>query len=153
MFTELELSGTPGTGQLGASPSYGAKVTGANSGAIGFVHNVGSQYVYLTNVSGIFTSGEKIKSTSCGASDELVDDNASAGSGTDLTISAVKTFDVSSVKQMYMDDTAVVFRFYCRLCSRSSRFTLTGTISLARGTDVLSGTNTLFNTELKAMMF
>jgi len=150
MFTELQLSGTPGTGQLGASPSYGAKVTGANSGAIGFVHNVGSQYIYLTNVSGIFTSGEKIKSTSCGATDELVDDNASAGSGTDLTISAVKTFDVSSVKQMYMDDTAGSILDFTADCVQEARFTLTGTISLERGTDVLSGTNTLFNTELKA---
>ena len=94
--------------------------------------------------------GEKIKSTSCGATDELVDDNASAGSGTDLTISAVKTFDVSSVKQMYMDDTAGSILDFTADCVQEARFTLTGTISLERGTDVLSGTNTLFNTELKA---
>ena len=51
---------------------------------------------------------------------------------------------------MYMDDTAGSILDFTADCVQEARFTLTGTISLARGTDVLSGTNTLFNTELKA---
>ncbi len=149
MFTELQLSGTPGTGQLGTSPDYGTKVTGANSGAIGFVHDVSGVYVYLTNVSGIFSADEKLKSTSCTASDELVDDNATPGSGADLTITAVKSFDIGSVKQMFMTDGFSNQVDFSADCIQESRFNLSGSVSLSRNSNVLSGTNTLFNAELR----
>ena len=149
MFTELQLSGTAGTGQLGTSPDYGTKVTGTSSGAIGFVHDVSGAYVYLTNVSGIFSTGEKLKSTSCTASDELVDDNSTPGSGTDLTISAVKSFDIGSVKQMFMSDSFSNQADFTADCIQESRFNLSGSVSLSRNTNVLSGNNTLFNAELR----
>ena len=150
MFTELQLSGTAGTGQLGTSPDYGTKVTGTSSGAIGFVHDVSGAYVYLTNVSGIFSAGEKLKSTSCTASDELVDNNSTPGSGTDLTIIiAVKSFDIGSVKQMFMSDSFSNQADFTADCIQESRFNLSGSVSLSRNTNVLSGNNTLFNAELR----
>ena len=82
MFTEIDFDGVVTTSEFVA----GAKITGANSGATGFVHSVSSDAVYLTNVNGIFSSGEKVKSSASTQSDELVHEN---GTTTDLTATVV----------------------------------------------------------------
>jgi len=143
MFTEIDFSGVVTTSEFAA----GAKITGANSGATGFVHSVSSDAVYLTNVNGIFSSGEKVKSSASTQSDELVHEN---GTTTDLTISAVESFDISQVRQVFMNDDDSNQANFSADCTMQSRFSLTGTVSLTRNTNTLVGQNTLFNTELKA---
>ena len=102
MFTTLTLSGTHNTGQVVA----GAKVTGTTSGATGFVFSASGTTVNLITVSGSFNTGtsEKITSSSCTATDEIVDDNATAGTGTDLSVSSVVSHSFDKVKQVFMDD-------------------------------------------------
>ena len=143
MFTEIDFSGVVTSSEFAA----GAKITGANSGATGFVHSVSSDAVYLTNVNGIFSSGEKAKSSASTQSDEFVHQN---GTTTDLTISAIESFDISQVRQVFMNDDDSNQANFSADCTMQSRFTLTGTVSLTRNTNTLVGQNTLFNTELKA---
>ena len=145
MFTNVTLSGTPGSGQL----SQGDKVTGVNSGAYGYVSSStsGSSLV-LTSVVGTFTVGEEIKSTGSTASDEVVDDNATAGSGTDLTISAVTPQDFSSVKQVYMEDPDTGDADFSADVVLSNTINLAGLVSYTSSTTV-NGFQTDFTTELK----
>ena len=94
MFTKLTMSGTP-------SPAVtrGAKITGASSGAYGFVASDSSgSSIYLTSVVGVFGAGEKLKSTSSTETDEILETSGNA----DLTVSSVETFDFSKVKQVFM---------------------------------------------------
>src|SRR6056300_642101 len=146
MFTDITLSGTPGSGQV----PQGAKVTGVNSGAYGYVasSSTGTKLV-LTSVVGTFTNGEKLKSTSSIASDEIIDDNATAGSGTDLTISSFVTQDFSSVKQVYMNDPDVGDADFSADVDLSNTINLTGLISSNSSNSIINGFQTDFTTELK----
>src|SRR5210317_298714 len=146
MFTDITLSGTPGSGQV----PQGAKVTGVNSGAYGYVasSSTGTKLV-LTSVVGTFTNGEKLKSTSSIASDEIIDDNATAGSGTDLTISSFVTQDFSSVKQVYMNDPDTGDADFSADVDLSNTINLTGLISSNSSNSIINGFQTDFTTELK----
>src|SRR6056300_1672971 len=145
MFTDITLSGTPGSGQV----PQGAKVTGVNSGAYGYVasSSTGTKLV-LTSVVGTFTNGEKLKSTSSIASDEIIDDNATAGSGTDLTISSFVTQDFSSVKQVYMNDPDTGDADFSADVDLSNTINITGLVSYTSSTTV-NGFQTDFETEIK----
>ena len=146
MFTTLTLSGTPGSGQLVA----GAKVTGTSSGATGFVFSTSSTTVNLITVSGSFNTGtsEKIISSSCTASDEIVDDNATAGNGTDLNVTTVVSHSFDKVKQVFMDDPDSGEDFTADT-DLNAEFSLSGTVSTTSGTTV-TGFGTKFLTEVRA---
>ena len=146
MFTTLTLSGTPGSGQLVA----GAKVTGTSSGATGFVFSTSSSTVNLITVSGSFNTGvEKIISSSCTASDEIVDDNATAGNGTDLNVTAVVSHSYDKVKQVFMDDPDSGEDFTADT-DLNHEFSLSGTVSTSGSGTTVTGFGTKFLTEVRS---
>ena len=140
MFTDIILSGTP-------SPSVttGAKVTGVNSGAYGFVasSSTGTKLV-LTSTVGTFTVGEKLKSTSSTETDEILENSGN----TDLTISSFISHDFSSVKQTYMEDPDTGDSDFSADVVLGSSISLAGLASWTTGTTV-NGFQTDFVTELK----
>ena len=96
MFTNITLSGTPSP-----AVTVGAKVTGINTGAYGYVaSDSSSTKLILTSVVGNFEVGEKLKSTSSTETDEILENS----SNVDLTISAISSYDLSTAKQVYMND-------------------------------------------------
>ena len=101
-FTFLTLSGTPSPTLEANHSNGGVLVTGATSGAKGFVFadGTGGAKVILTNVIGTFSNGEKIKTSDSGETDDIVEDS---GDG-DLTISSIKTNSIEDVRQVFMDD-------------------------------------------------
>ena len=81
--------------------TQGAKITGVNSGAHGYVASASSgTALVLTSVVGTFTPGEKVTSTSSTESDEILENSSNA----DLTISSITVNDFSAVKQVHMND-------------------------------------------------
>ena len=145
MFTDITLSGTPGSGQV----AQGAKITGVNSGAYGYVaSSTSGTGLALTSVVGTFTPGEKLLSTSSTASDEIIDDNATPGSGTDLTISTIVTQDFSSVKQVHMNDPDTGDADFSADIVLDNNLSLAGLVSWSSGTTV-NGFQTDFTTEIK----
>jgi len=101
-FTKLVLSGTPSPTLLASHSNGGVFVTGNTSGATGFVYASGtsSTTVKLTNVTGTFQTGEKIKASDSAETSQLVEDSGN----TDLTITEVTTFTFSNVRSVYMQD-------------------------------------------------
>jgi hypothetical protein len=137
MFTTITLSGTV----VGADVPEGAKVTGVNTGAYGFVKSASGTTLQLTSVVGNFSSGENLKSTGVTRSDELIEDSGS----TDLTVSSVVTQDFSKVKQLFSSDTDTAFTADLVL---ENEFSLTGSLT-TDGTINVSGFGTSFLTELR----
>ena len=139
MITELVMSATPSGGL-----NTGAKVTGVTSGATGFVDNTSGNRINLISVTGTFTNGEKVKSTSSAETDEIVEDSGN----TDLTIASSQLFDFSMVHSMFMNDPDAGEDFTCDTVQEST-FTLTGTVSTEPNNKTLTGFGTLFTTELR----
>jgi hypothetical protein len=140
MFTKLTLSGTP-------SPAItaGAKVTGMESGAYGYVtsDSTGTSLVLIT-VTGSFSTGEKLKSTSSTETDEILETSGN----TDITISSLESFDFSSVKQVYMNDPDAGQDFTADPLL-NAEFVIDGTVSVSAGGTTLTGFQTDFTTQLK----
>ena len=80
----------------------GSKITGATSGATGFIHSTSSTKINLINVVGSFSTGEKIVSSSSQESDQIL---AQSGNATDITISSLVVHNFDAVKSLYMDGT------------------------------------------------
>ena len=101
-FTVLTLSGTPSPTLEANHSNGGVQVTGATSGAKGFVFadGTGGTKVILTNVIGSFSDGEKIKTSDSAETDDVVEDSGN----TDLTIVSIKTNSIEDVRQVFMDD-------------------------------------------------
>jgi len=102
LFTYLTLSGEPSATLTSNHSNGGIQVKGVTSGATGFVFGslTSGQTVVLTNVSGTFTSGEKITASDSSESDQIVEDSANA----DLTISEVVTHEISQARSLFQDD-------------------------------------------------
>ena len=81
MFTNVVMSANPESSHV----ATGAKVTGSNSGATGFVHSVQNAILELTNVVGTFLTTDNLISTSSNESDGLVKDT----SNNTLTVSSI----------------------------------------------------------------
>ena len=101
-FTFLTLSGTPSPIIKTHYSRGGILVTGATSGAKGFVFadGTGGTKVVLTNVIGSFSTGEKIKVSDSTEADGIVEDSGN----TDLTITSIKVNTIEDVRQVFMDD-------------------------------------------------
>lgn len=97
---------------------------------------------------GSFLDGEEITSSSSTASDEIVDDNATAGTGTDLTISSSESFNFENAKQVFMDDADSGQDFTADL-KLENTFSLSGTVSITSTSDAVTGFGTLFTSELQ----
>ena len=101
-FTKLVLSGTPSPTLLASHANGGVFVTGNTSGATGFVYASGTSgtSVNLTNVTGTFQAGEKIKASDSAETGLLIEDSGN----TDLTVSEATTFNFSDIRSVYMQD-------------------------------------------------
>ena len=139
MITKLTLSGTPSAGT-----TVGAKITGATSGATGFIHFANTNTIDVINVVGSFNTGEKISTTSSAETDEILENSSNA----DLTISAVVTNTFDKVKQVFMDDPDSGQDFSADTVLGTS-FSLSGTVSTAGSGTTVSGFGTKFVTELR----
>ena len=102
MFTKLTMSGTPSPTIVVNEATGGQKVTGVTSGATGYVYGslTTGTAIFLTNVTGVFSSGEKITVHDSGETDLIVEDSGN----TDLTISTINSYKFSEGKQLFMDD-------------------------------------------------
>jgi len=102
--------------------------------------------LYLTSVTGIFTNGEKIKSSGSSESDEIIEnaDNVDVHIAQDP-----KTFDFGMVHSMFMNDPSDTEEDFTADTVQDSKFTITGTITANRNSDTLTGFGTLFTTELR----
>ena len=141
MFTKLTMSGTP-------SPAVttGAKVTGVNSGAYGYIASDSTgAVIYVTSVVGTFFSGEKLKSTSSTETDEILEDSGN----TDLTISTIETLDFSKVKQVHMNDPDVGDPDFTADIVLSSDFNLSGLVTYSGSGTTINGFQTDFTNELR----
>ena len=148
MFTKLTMSGTPST-----IPAAGEKITGVTSGAYGYVvanevdgstSLTTGNTITIASVVGTFTAGEKVTSTGSTETDEILENS----SNTDLTISAVTSFDFSSAKQTYMPSTDVGDPDFTSDIQLENTINIAGLVSYSSGTTV-NGFQTDFTTELK----
>jgi len=139
MFTELTMSGTP------SALTTGAKVTGVQSGAYGYVASASTgTKIVVTSVVGSFYDGESLFSTSSTETDEIIEDSGN----TDLTISSITSNDFSSVKQVYMNDPDVGDPDFSADIDLDNDVTLAGLVSWSTGTTV-DGFQTDFTVQLK----
>ena len=111
-FVKLTMSGFPSPTVTANFSSGGVQVTGVTSGATGFIFNDTTSFpdnsfsggtttfIYLTNVIGEFSSGEKIKVSDGGESNLIVEDS----SNVDLTISDIVVNKLSDARQVQMQE-------------------------------------------------
>ena len=141
MFTVLTMNAAPSG--AGTPVAAGSKITGATSGATGFIHSTSSTKINLINVVGSFSTGEKIVSSSSQESDQIL---AQSAGGTDITISSLVAHNFDAVKSLYMDGTGTGGDFTADL-------ELTSLVTLGQGNNVsvsMNGSNgnvTGFNTD------
>jgi hypothetical protein len=141
MFTTLTMSGTPSPAAV-----QGAKITGVNSGAHGYVSSASSgTALVLTSVVGTFTPGEKVKSTSSQETDEILETSGN----TDLTIASITINDFSAVKQVHMNDPDTGDSDFSADVVLSNNITLAGLVTYGGSGTTVNGFQTDFTTELK----
>ena len=149
MFTKITLSGTPST-----IPGAGEKITGAVSGAYGFVVEnevdgstalTSGTTLTVASVVGTFTAGEKVKSSGSTETDEILEDSGN----TDLTISSVNTFDFSRAKQTYMLSTDVGDPDFTADIQLENNVNLAGLVTATSGSTTVNGFQTDFEFELE----
>ena len=89
----------------------GVQVKGESSGATGYVFGslTSGTTIVLTNVSGTFSTGEKITVSDSAETDQIVEKIAN----TDLTISEVVTHTFSETRSIFGDDNDSGSRLYC----------------------------------------
>ena len=141
MFTNVVMSANPESSHV----ATGAKVTGSNSGATGFVHSVQNAILELTNVVGTFLTTDNLISTSSNESDGLVKD----ASNNTLTVSSIvpKTFD--QVKQVRMDDASSADEDFTADIALNTIVTLDGSASMNGSNANVTGFGTNFASSLK----
>ena len=144
MFTVLTVSGTPTSGH-NATPA-GAKITGATSGATGFVHSTTGSTINLITTTGNFNTGENLISSAQATSNNANQLLETGGSALTLSSQSVKNFD--DVKSVFMNQTAAGNRFTADLVLDTS-LTLGGTVSMSSGSNTVTGFNTSFTLDLK----
>ena len=144
MFTVLTVSGTP-TGGHNATPA-GAKITGATSGATGFIHSASGSTINLITTTGNFNATENLISSAQATSNNANQYLETGGSALTLTSQSVKNFD--DIKSVFMNQSAAGNKFTADLVLDTS-LTLGGTVSMTSGSNVVTGFNTTFQLDLK----
>ena len=144
MFTILTVSGTP-TGSHNATPA-GAKITGATSGATGFIHSASGSTINLITTTGNFNTGENLISSAQATSNNANQLLETSSSALTLSSQSVKNFD--DVKSVFMNQSAAGNRFTADLVLDTS-LTLGGTVSMTSGSNTVTGFNTTFTLDLK----
>ena len=143
MFTVLTVSAAPA-----GAVTQGAKITGAISGATGFIHSASSTTINLISVSGNFNTGENLISSA-----QTTSNNANQyllNSGTPITTSTISTKNFDDVKSVFMNSSAAGAKFTADLVL-DSRLALAGTVTGGIGgtTTTITGFNTTFQLDLK----
>ena len=144
MFTVLTVSGTPTSGH-NATPA-GAKITGATSGATGFIHSASGNTINLITTTGNFNTGENLISSAQATSNNANQLLETGGSALTLSSQSVKNFD--DVKSVFMNQSTAGNRFTADLVLDTS-LTLGGTVSMANNSNTVTGFNTSFTLDLK----
>ena len=140
MLTDLTMSAAP------SALVTGAKVTGVNSGAYGYVTSASSSTkISLGSVVGTFTPGEKLSSTSSTEADEILENS----SNVDITISAVVKHAFDAVKQIAMDDPDTGDADFTANAILNSNLTLTGLVTYTGSGTTINGFQTDFTNELR----
>ena len=152
MFTQLELSANFAGSPTGVA--QGSKITGATSGATGFVHSAVNNLVQLITVSGNFSVGENLISSSQTVSNntnQFIENSSNAA----VTVASITTRNFDDVKSVFMNSPNSGQDFTANLVL-SSNLTLGGTVTVsnsgsgspAANTQV-TGFNTTFTSDLK----
>ena len=142
MFTVLGLSGTPA-----GNTTQGAKITGAASGATGFIHSASGTTINLITVSGNFNTGEKLISTAQTTSNNANQYLETSGN-TDITVSSITSKNFDDVKSMFMNSPNTGADFTADLVLDTS-LTLGGNVSMNGSNATVTGFNTTFTLDLK----
>ena len=102
LFTKLKLSGTPSATLISNHTNGGVLVTGVTSGATGivFADGTANEFVNLQNITGAFSTGEKIKVSDSAETDSIVESSANV----DLTISEITIQTFSDARSVFMED-------------------------------------------------
>ena len=145
MFTQIEISAN-----FAGSPSgvaQGSKITGASSGATGFVHSAVNNLIQLITVSGNFNVGENLISSS-----QTVSNNASQfienSGGAAVTVAAITTRNFDDVKSVFMNSPNTGADFTADTVL-SSTLTIGGNVSMNGSNATVTGFNTTFLLDLK----
>ena len=101
-FTKLTLSDTPSPTLIATHSNGGVCLEGATSGAKGYVFSSGTSAtsVNLTSVIGTFVAGENLIASDSAETGGLIENSGN----TDITISAIKTYQAADFRQVFMDD-------------------------------------------------
>jgi hypothetical protein len=152
MFTTVTLSATAASAQITA----GSKITGAISGAYGFVNSQSTGgTLQLTSVVGNFKAGETLRSSASYETSGVIENalTTAVGGGTVITVDSstppvTHTFDL--VKQLYQAKSPASYNFTSDL-QLESALNLSGSVSVPSGVNpTLTGFNTDFHREVKA---
>tara|TARA_Y100001938_G_scaffold51208_1_gene71445 strand:- start:555 stop:7355 length:6801 start_codon:yes stop_codon:yes gene_type:complete len=145
MFTQIQISAN-----FAGSPSgvaQGSKITGASSGATGFVHSAVNNLIQLITVSGNFNVGENLIS-----SGQTVSNNPSQfienSGGAAVTVSSITTRNFDDVKSLFMNSPNTGADFTADLVLDTS-LTLGGNVSMNGSNATVTGFNTTFTSDLK----
>ena len=149
MFTTITL--TSGTGRPGTSAqiTQGAKITGATSGATGFLHSgaTSSNVLQLITVSGNFNVGENLISTSqttAAQANQFLEDSSNVV----LTVGSIATTNFDDVKSVFMNSPNTGADFTADTVL-SSTLTIGGNVSMNGSNATVTGFNTTFLLDLK----
>ena len=145
MFTQIQLSANFAGSPNGVA--QGSKITGATSGATGFVHSAVNNLIQLITVSGNFNVGENLISSS-----QTVSNNASQhienSSNAAVTVAAITSRNFDDVKSVFMNSPNTTADFTGDLVL-SSTLTLGGNVSMNGSNATVTGFNTTFTLDLK----
>ena len=102
LFTKLKLTGTPSATLTSNHTNGGVLVTGVTSGATGivFADGTANEFVNLQNITGAFSTGEKIKVSDSAETDSIVESSGNV----DLTISEITIQTFSDARSVFMED-------------------------------------------------
>jgi hypothetical protein len=149
MFTTITLSNTAAAQHIVA----GSKVTGAISGAYGFVNSQSTGgTLQLTSVVGNFRAGEALRSSASYEVDGVIENAMTTivGGGTTITVASAVTHTFDGVKQLFQQHSPASRNFTSDI-QLESTLTLNGSVSVSAGANPsLTGFNTDFVRELKA---
>ena len=104
MFTRITLSGTPSPTILSAASNGGQRIVGSTSGATGFVFGSGTTgtTLLLTNVTGIFSSGETLALSNSSETGNLIETSGNV----DITTVEITPFNFENTRSVHQEDTS-----------------------------------------------
>jgi hypothetical protein len=104
MFTRITLSGTPSPTILSAASNGGQRIVGSTSGATGFVFGSGTTgtTLLLTNVTGIFSSGETLALSNSSETGNLIETSGNV----DITTVEITPFNFENTRSIHQEDTS-----------------------------------------------